>query len=854
MNRTGRFILLAGTIILLSASSGWNTDDSSVASPLADLDFGDAEYLATWGGYPTLLAQDGARHNIGGPWLGDSSDSPDIEPDGQPDAAAIGDDNDGNDDEDGVVIETLYPAYVSDIHIEVSGGGGIVEAWIDYNHNRQWEHPGEQVFAGYLADGSHTIQVAVVTNATIGQTSARFRISTAGGLLPTGEAADGEVEDHTVQIEAPTWDYGDAPDGVGAALYPTLLVNNGARHLARGPWLGDSSDAPDTETDGQPQANGLGDDNNDGDDENGVIIPSLLPDNPANLTFIVSGGGGYVDGWIDYNGDRTWQDPGEKVISGYYADGIHTIAITAPGDAEPGQTFGRFRISNVGDLPPTGTAYYGEAEDYEVAISCKWEQMPDVDTTGIAVRVGSFLNWFRAADDFECRQPGYIRELQFWVAFKDDGTDPSNIDFFQCTILSNLPESESPNGYAIPYNILWKHHYYEYDPDFTYSVWDPDISIGWHEEDHLYFPASTVCYLVTMTIPVEESFFQIGTPDNPVTYWIMVDCELSSAASGDAMGWLASTEHWNASGVYFIAGGFLQYLYPSEHTWAGENIDLAFRLISEPGLELDWGDAPDDPETAAYPTLYSHDGARHVIGGPWLGDTTDRPDSEFDGQPDTGALGDNNNSDDDENGVQIPALVIGESIDITVEVSGGGGFVQGWIDFNRDEIWDSSTEMVVAQSLSDGVHVLSVPVPATLLAGTSFARFRISSAGDLDPVGLADDGEVEDYEVTIQSQSTGAEDRLHPLRFKLYQSFPNPFNPVTAIHFDLPDPQRVTITVFAADGSRIATLVDANMTAGKHRVIWDGRNDGGRPVASGVYFYRIKAGPYIETRRMVLIR
>ena len=853
MRNTARFPVLLALITILYIFSVRIPGDSSVMAQLVELDFGDAEYLGSWGGYPTLLAQDGARHIIGGPWLGDSTDFPDAEPDGQPHVTALGDDTDGSDDENGVSIETLYPAYFSEIHLEVSGGGGIVEAWIDYNDNHQWEHPGEQVYAGYLADGTHTIQVAVVTNATIGQTIARFRISTAGGLSPTGEAADGEVEDHEVWIEAPTWDFGDAPDGVGAVLYPTLLSNNGARHLARGPWLGDSRDAPDIEADGQPQANGLGDDNDGGDDENGVNIPSLLPGNPANLTFIVSGGGGYVDGWIDYNSDKTWQDPDEKVISGYYADGVHSLAITVPGDAEPGQTFGRFRISETGDLPPTGAAYHGEVEDYEVAISYKWEQMPDLDTTGIAWTIGEYYMGFdNAADDFECRQPGYIREVQFWVAFKDDEGSPGGIGGFEMKIFSNLPDSLSPTGYAIQDSILWQGLF---PPAYySFSVWDPDISGGWHEGDHLYFPAYTTCYLVTVTIPAEESFFQTGTPENPQIYWLEIVCSMKIGVYDNEIGWMASTEHWNACAIDPSGDNSTQILYPPGHIWAGENIDLAFRLTSEPGLELDWGDAPDDFEPVAYPTLYAHNGARHVIGGPWLGDAADAPDGEVDGQPNPGALGDDNHADDDENGVQIPALVTGEDAEITIEVSGGGGFVQGWIDFDRDEIWNSSTEMVVAQSLADGVHVLAVPVSATLLPGPSFARFRISSTGDLEPTGRAEDGEVEDYEVVIQDPSTDAEERPAPARFKLYQSVPNPFNPVTSISFDLPDPQQVMIVVFAVDGRRITTLIDSRMTAGRHSVVWDGRNDSGRPVASGVYFYRIKAGPNVETRRMVLLR
>jgi hypothetical protein len=283
-------------------------------------------------------------------------------------------------------------------------------------------------------------------------------------------------------------------------------------------------------------------------------------------------------------------------------------------------------------------------------------------------------------------------------------------------------------------------------------------------------------------------------------------------------------------------------------------MDMAFRITTEPGLELDWGDAPDDPETAAYPTLYAHDGARHAISGPWLGDATDGPDGELDGQPDPNALGDNTHGGNDENGVQIPVLVSGQNADITIEVSGGGGFVQGWIDFDHDETWNNATEMVIAQALADGMHILTIPVPAVALMGPSFARFRISSVGDLAPVGRAEDGEVEDYEVTIQYPGTGVDDETIPKRFDLFQSVPNPFNPVTTIRFDVAKRSAVKLAVYNVQGQLVCVLVERRMDPGRHEIEWDGRDASGRSVASGVYFYRLMTPFYTESKKMILLR
>jgi hypothetical protein len=88
-----------------------------------------------------------------------------------------------------------------------------------------------------------------------------------------------------------------------------------------------------------------------------------------------------------------------------------------------------------------------------------------------------------------------------------------------------------------------------------------------------------------------------------------------------------------------------------------------------------------------------------------------------------------------------------------------------------------------------------------------------------------------------------------PEKFALYQNYPNPFNPTTIISFDLPMSSRVKITVYNILGQRVATLLDARMDAGTHRVIFDAKI-----LASGVYFYILKAGDFSSARKMVLLK
>ncbi|HNR69388.1 MAG TPA: right-handed parallel beta-helix repeat-containing protein [bacterium] len=84
-------------------------------------------------------------------------------------------------------------------------------------------------------------------------------------------------------------------------------------------------------------------------------------------------------------------------------------------------------------------------------------------------------------------------------------------------------------------------------------------------------------------------------------------------------------------------------------------------------------------------------------------------------------------------------------------------------------------------------------------------------------------------------------DRQTPAQFDLLPNYPNPFNPTTAILFDLPRPARVELTVYSIDGKRVKSLENRNLQAGRHQRLWDGTDRNGIRVASGVYFYRLQA-------------
>ncbi len=98
------------------------------------------------------------------------------------------------------------------------------------------------------------------------------------------------------------------------------------------------------------------------------------------------------------------------------------------------------------------------------------------------------------------------------------------------------------------------------------------------------------------------------------------------------------------------------------------------------------------------------------------------------------------------------------------------------------------------------------------------------------------------------------EDGIVPTDFALYQNYPNPFNPATNIEFVLSKSGRVKIEIFNILGQKVRTLVDQHLKAGHKLVDWDGKNDLGKEVSSGIYFYRIKTSEFSQTKKMVLLR
>ena len=115
-----------------------------------------------------------------------------------------------------------------------------------------------------------------------------------------------------------------------------------------------------------------------------------------------------------------------------------------------------------------------------------------------------------------------------------------------------------------------------------------------------------------------------------------------------------------------------------------------------------------------------------------------------------------------------------------------------------------------------------------------------------------------DLEKMVAEQNKATARVALPKAFALAQNYPNPFNPSTTISYDIPDSKvegvRVELKVYNLRGQLVKSLVDEVKQPGQFVVQWNGRNEDGEVTASGVYFYRIKAGDFTATRKMVLLK
>jgi len=184
----------------------------------------------------------------------------------------------------------------------------------------------------------------------------------------------------------------------------------------------------------------------------------------------------------------------------------------------------------------------------------------------------------------------------------------------------------------------------------------------------------------------------------------------------------------------------------------------------------------------------------------------------------------------------------------TVAYNSGGGNYLSWdpsaaSDFHYFTVYRGDSADFAPDPLNAVHHPTGTDWLDTVAQGWRY-HYKISATDDAG----------NESDASSPGVLTAAEESGPPRDFALHQNVPNPFNPVTAIAFDVPVRTRVKLAIYDVSGRLIRTIVDREMAPGYKRVSWDGKDESGRDAASGVYFYRLFMPGFIQSRKMILVR
>jgi hypothetical protein len=191
--------------------------------------------------------------------------------------------------------------------------------------------------------------------------------------------------------------------------------------------------------------------------------------------------------------------------------------------------------------------------------------------------------------------------------------------------------------------------------------------------------------------------------------------------------------------------------------------------------------------------------------------------------------------------LKFGTVALNDSLDLTFFITNIGG------DTLRGDIGE----------ICDNFSLVSGGEPFALTADeTVFVVVRFIPTENIDYTCTVETGQP----ICADMVCTGYGDPLSasvPARhsvFALHQNHPNPFNPTTTIAFSLPEQLHACLIIYDLGGRRIRTLVNGVQSEGVKQAVWDGKDSAGNPVSSGVYFYRLKAGGKVLTKKMVLLK
>jgi len=825
-----------------------------------EYDFGDAPSP-----FPTKLADLGAYHLIDTTFkFGTLIDA---ESDGLPDATAQGDDKDNLDDESEMIYVPGFLYFPSTLNLAANSEIKFLFA-VDWERDGSWNNNFYDYTVYSLAPYPIVIDLSALTwygTLQPGIYNARWRCYQDPNFIAslTGYGGVGEVEDCQFEVrgdESIEYDYGDAPLPYPTQIQGPPINTYGGRHpVVAGIHLGQQAD---TEADGQPSPDASGDDNDGSDDEDGIVFTSnLIPGQMVSLD-VTASVEGYLNGYIDLNHDQDWDDPNEQIFfEEPLTAGINNLSFTLPVSTQSGVSFARFRFSTQKlymSFPQQNVfiAIDGEVEDYEVFIDeggegppIKWKQPPLMTEDPDYPFTPCFVGWDEysvykeriVADDWYCNDPRPVTDIHWWGSYIGwDSVDaPAQAPYeFHIGVWTDVPASDHM-PWKQPGELVWEWRVPREMLDER-AVGENFVPGRMEKPD--------TCFQYDFFIPEDQWFFQEG--DSSI-YWLSIAAVYEVLPDSFIWGWKTREHYFHGDAVRimepkeFDIGDRVEFAEPVDELW-----DVAFVLTTnEYSTEFDFGDAPD----SRYPTLFAQNGAHHIFKPDvFLGSGVD---PEADGQPEEGSLGDDNDGNDDEDGIVFLSKLEPDA-PVSVEVNAStSGFLNAWMDFNNNGSWAEADEHIfIDQALLPGTNLLTFTMPSNSLEATTYSRFRFSSEANIPYFGLAMDGEVEDYHVDVNPTGVKEIREIDPAEFKLMQNFPNPFNSITEILYEIPDEVFVRLALYNMAGQEIAILVNEQKSPGRYITTWNGKDNQDQEVAGGIYLYRIEAGSFKGTGKLLLLK
>ncbi len=203
--------------------------------------------------------------------------------------------------------------------------------------------------------------------------------------------------------------------------------------------------------------------------------------------------------------------------------------------------------------------------------------------------------------------------------------------------------------------------------------------------------------------------------------------------------------------------------------------------------------------------------------------------------------------------MEIPDNLNASPAEPSISVDEFGNILMAWVDSRGPE------RRIYTQNFNSDMTPAGGNQPLSFAAAPAMFSPSTLAVGGRSWVGWSD-ARSEGMNVYVQGFvhfPTAVDDdntAILPNQFALEQNFPNPFNPTTHIAFTLPQRANLTLTIYNVLGQEIRELAQGEFPAGKHQVLWDGANNNGASVASGIYFYRLKTDAFAETRKMTLLK